>query len=160
MNASHRRWIGFGGALGALALLGGCVATGPYGYDDYPYDPYYGSGPAVVTPGVDLNVYSYPGYRAYPSAPYYGPGYRGYRNNDPRWGYGRQPRAVPVPVPVPVPTPGIHGGRPGPGAGGRPPVFVPRSAPGQPPSRPAQSYSPLGRGTLQGGQPRDPGSVP
>lgn len=106
MNATQRRWIGWGGALGVLVLLGGC-ATGPY--DDYGYgdDYYYGGGPAVYG-GVDVYRSSpryYPNVR--PGYPYYAPGYR----NDNRWRGDRRartPRAVAVPVPVPVPTPSVR----------------------------------------------------
>ena len=119
MNESHRRWLAWGGALGALALLGGCVATGPVGYDDYPY---YGSGAVGGPAYVDIDVYSgsprYWGGR--PAYPYYAPG----RAYDPRWGGYRRsspPRVVPVPVPVPshVRPPGV-----------RPPVARP-AVPGQ-----------------------------
>ncbi|WP_225783617.1 hypothetical protein [Xenophilus sp. Marseille-Q4582] len=125
MNASHRRLTGFAGALGALALLGGCVATGPVGYDDYPYD--YGGYGYGVPAQVDIDVYSGPGYRSYPPGYYYGrPGY------DRRWdgGYRRPPPRAVVPVPVPVPVPA------GPGYDGRPPGGWHR--PGAQPPQPGQ----------------------
>ena len=85
MTTSHHRSLGLAGMLGALALLGGCVATGPVGYDDYPYG--YGA------PGgqVDIDVYSHPGYQTYPAYPAYQGGYPGYgqrRGYDPRWNGG------------------------------------------------------------------------
>lgn len=165
MNARHRRWIGWGGALGVLALLGGC-ATGVGGYDDDYYGGYggYGGGPAVYG---DVDVYSGPSYpRGYygarPAYPYYGaPAYR----HDPRWRGGRGDRqvrpprgvAVPVPVPVPVPTPGLRPPRPQPPIaqperqmpGGR---FQPRFAPGASPYGPA--------GVIRGGQPQSPNDMP
>lgn len=148
------RRIGIAGALGALALLGGCVATGPVGYDDYG-NPYYG-----VPAQVDVDVYSapvyrgYPGY-AYPSYPYYygRPGYD--RRWDDRYRRPPPPRAVvPVPVPVPVPTPGVRPPRPGwqsptTGPGVRPePVIRGQRLPGLP------------QGTARGGRPVAPGDAP
>lgn len=136
-TSTHSRWFGLAGMAGALALLGGCVATGPVGYDDYPYG--YGGSPAQV----DIDVYGHPGYQTYPGGyPYYDQR----RAYDPRWnrGYrrGQPPRTVvPVPVPVPVPTrPGVrppHGGwQHQPGV--RPPTvrpLPPQARPGQPPAR-------------------------
>lgn len=154
MNASHRRRIGFAGALGALAILGGCVATGPVGYDDYPYG--YGGGgyggygaPAQV----DIDVYSGRGYRGYPPGYYYGR--QGYdQRHDPRWdgGYRRSPPPrqvipVPVPVPVPVPTPGVRpprGGWQQPGV--RPPQAQPQ--PNQPRIRQGQRIPGLPSGSV------------
>ncbi|RYF79190.1 MAG: hypothetical protein EOO29_17975 [Comamonadaceae bacterium] len=132
MTTSHPRSLGLAAMLGALALLGGCVATGPVGYDDYPYG--YG------TPGgqVDVDVYSHPGYRNYPGGyPYYGPRY-GY---DPRWdgGYRRPPpRQQVVPVPVPYPVAPVYGGRP-PRDWQQPDARPPRSYPIPPQARPGQA---------------------
>ena len=78
------RWMAIGGAVGAAALLGGCVvappAYGPYGEAAY-VQP---GAPVVVAPPVTLGI-GISGYsgRPYYGRPYYGPGYYGGR------GYGR-----------------------------------------------------------------------
>lgn len=149
MTTSHHRSLGLAGMLGALALLGGCVATGPVGYDDYPYG--YGTSPSQV----DIDVYGgYPGYQTYPRGyPYYEQR-RGY---DPRWngGYRRQPpprQVVPVPVPVPYPVPSGHGARP-PGDWQQPGVRPPTSYPIPPQARPGQPPARVIRGQRIPGQP-------
>lgn len=147
MSTFQRRTVGLTGILGALALLGGCVATGPVGYDDYPYG--YGTQPSHV----DIDVYSNPGYPVYPAYQNrpgyqaypgtYPPGYGQRRGYDPRWDRNNRqaPRAVvPVPVPVPVPYPVSPPGRGHQGGGWQQPnVRPPQGVPGLPPqARPPQ----------------------
>jgi len=97
----HLRILGVGTAVGALIVLGGCVAvpSEPAVYGGYPY--YGGAGPAYV----DIDVYSAPRYRGYRPYPHYAPRH-GYGPGYGHRGYRRPPvRAVPVPVPVPQARP-------------------------------------------------------
>lgn len=142
MNRS--RVLALGGAVGVLALLGGCVAPGPAVYGDYPYyaapAPVYGS-PAYV----DIDVYSRPRYWGgggyYPG---YQPGYRpGYwPNNRPGWQpppSGGRPPVVGRPGRPPAVQPG-PGVRPPPVVGGRP--VAPGLSPGASWSRPSHGDGP------------------
>ena len=91
MTRRSTRWMAVGGAIGAAALLGGCVvappAYGPYGEAAY-VQP---GAPVVVAPPVTLGI----GINAYGGRPYYGrpsygrPYYGGQGYYGGRGGYGR-----------------------------------------------------------------------
>lgn len=118
------RSMGILAGAGALAVLAGCVAPGPY-YSDGGYPYYAEPGPVVVQPNVVLGVESGPRY--WGGRPYYGPNhYPGYYPGrpgyyGPRPGYAGRPGAVPV-----------RPGRPAAPAGVPRPIAVPSPAPGVP----------------------------
>ena len=85
-------------AVGAAALLAGCVAPGPY-YTGASYPYYVDPGPVVVAPSLYIGGYSgWGGYGGYYGRPGYYGGYRpypgwagGYYGNYGRSGYYGHP---------------------------------------------------------------------
>lgn len=117
------RFLGYCTALGALVVLGGCVAVpaGPAVYSDggyyssYPEPVYAAPGPVVVAPPVYIGG-------GYSHGPRHWRGHPGYYGHGPRSGWGGRPGYGPPPVARPghgfLPRPGVAG-PPRPGIGDR-----------------------------------------